>query len=74
MRWASKLVKAEAGRSVGSKNPDATDLDQRGWALVWQAIPQPMPQKRNTYLAARSLFDQALKIDAELAGRRGSHV
>ena len=60
-----ELVKAEAGRSVGSKNPDATDLDQRGWALVWQAIPQPMPQKQNTYLAARSLFDQALKIDAD---------
>ena len=60
-----ELVKAEAGRSVGSKNPDATDLDQRGWALVWQAIPQPMPKKQNTYLAARSLFDQALKIDAD---------
>jgi adenylate cyclase len=60
-----ELVKAEAGRSVRSKNPDATDLDMRGWALVWQAIPQPMPQKRNTYLAARSLFDQALKIDAD---------
>ena len=60
-----ELVKAEAGRSMGSKNPDATDLDQRGWALVWQAIPQPMPKKQNTYLAARSLFDQALKIDAD---------
>jgi adenylate cyclase len=60
-----ELVKAEAGRSVRSKNPDATDLDQRGWALVWQAIPQPMPQKQNTYLAARSLFDQALKIDGD---------
>ena len=60
-----ELVKAEAGRSVRSKNPDATDLDMRGWALVWQAIPQPMPQKQNTYLAARSLFDQALKIDPD---------
>jgi TolB-like protein/Flp pilus assembly protein TadD len=57
-----ELVKAEAGRSVRSKNPD---LDMRGWALVWQAIPQPMPQKQNTYLAARSLFDQALKIDPD---------
>jgi adenylate cyclase len=60
-----ELVKAEAGRSARSKNPDATDLDMRGWALVWQAIPQPMPQKQNTYLAARGLFDQALKIDAD---------
>ena len=73
-----ELVKAEAGRSVRSKNPDATDLDQRGWALVWQAIPQPMPQKQNTYLAARSLFDQALKIDADdadaLAGEALTYV
>ncbi len=60
-----ELVKAEAGRSAHSKNPDATDLDMRGWALVWQAIPQPMPQKQNTYLAARSLFDQALNIDPD---------
>ena len=73
-----ELVKAEAGRSVGSKNPDATDLDKRGWALVWQAIPQPMPKKQNTYLAARSLFDQALKIDADdadaLAGEALTYV
>jgi adenylate cyclase len=60
-----ELIKAEAGRSVRSKTPDATDLDMRGWALVWRAIPQPMPQKQNTYLAARSSFDQALKIDPD---------
>ncbi len=73
-----ELVKAEAGRGARSKNPDATDLDMHGWALVWQAIPQPMPQKQNTYLAARGLFDQALKIDPDdadaLAGEALTYV
>jgi len=60
-----ELVKAEARRSRDSKSPDATDLDMRGWAITWQAIPQPMPQKKSTYLAARRLFDQALRIDPD---------
>src|SRR5450631_4783889 len=31
-----ELVKAEAGRSGRSKNPDAIDLAMRGWAMMWQ--------------------------------------
>ena len=41
-----ELVKAEAGKGAHSKNPDATDLDMRGWALVWQCDPAAEPQKR----------------------------
>ena len=58
-----ELVKAEAEKSTHSGNSDATDLTMRGWALMWQGAQQPMKDKRETYNAARALFEQALKID-----------
>jgi adenylate cyclase len=53
-----ELVKAEAEKASRSKNPDAVDLTMRGWALV-----RPFPQTKEKSEAARTLFDQALKID-----------
>jgi adenylate cyclase len=53
-----ELVKAEAEKASRSKNPDAVDLTMRGWALV-----RPYPQTKEKSEAARTLFDQALKID-----------
>ncbi len=58
-----ELVKAEAKKGASFKNPDAIDLTMRGWALVWQAVQQPMKDKNDSYNAARAWFDQALKID-----------
>jgi adenylate cyclase len=54
-----ELVLAEAERAVRSKNPDATDLYMRGRALAMQPTPN-----KDAWDAALSLFDQALKIDA----------
>ena len=54
-----ELVKAEAEKGARSKNPDAIDLDMRGWALA-AAVQQPAKDKND---AARALFEQALKID-----------
>jgi tetratricopeptide (TPR) repeat protein len=53
-----ELVLAEAEKAARSKNPDATDLTMRGRALMMQAVPT-----KDAWDAARSLFDQALKID-----------
>ena len=58
-----ELVKAEAARSARSTNPDAIDFTMRGWALMWQGAQQPTKDKRESYNAARALFEQALKID-----------
>ena len=52
-----ELVKAEAERGARSKNPDLIDLTMRGWALVWR-----QPPGKDNNIAARALFDQALKI------------
>jgi adenylate cyclase len=59
----NELVKAEAGKSAGAKNPDAIDLAMRGWATMWRSYAQPMKEKEESHRAALALFDQALKID-----------
>jgi adenylate cyclase len=53
-----QLVKAEAERGTRSKNPDVVDLTMRGNALFQL---QPLTKDNND--AARTLFEQALKID-----------
>jgi adenylate cyclase len=53
-----ELVEAEAEKGARSKNPDAVDLAMRGWALA-----RPSQQTNEKNLAARALFEQALKID-----------
>ena len=58
-----ELVKAEAEKSVRSKNPDAVDLIMRGWAAMWRSYPQPPKEKRDSHYAALNLFGQALKAD-----------
>jgi hypothetical protein len=65
-----QLVKAEAEKAVRSKNPDGIDLAMHGWALIWL---EQQPPTKDSYAAARALFNQALKIDPNdadaLAGR-----
>jgi adenylate cyclase len=58
-----ELVKAEAGKSARSSNPDAIDLAMRGWATMWRSYPEPPKEKRDSHYAALALFDQALKAD-----------
>ncbi len=60
----SELVKAEAEKSTQSGNPDAIDLTMHGWALVWQGYQQSMKDRQESNSAARVLFDQALRVDA----------
>jgi TolB-like protein/DNA-binding winged helix-turn-helix (wHTH) protein len=73
-----ELVKAEAERSVRSKDPDALDLAMRGWATMWRSYPEPVKQKRDSHYAALALFDQALKIEPNeadaLAGISFTHM
>jgi len=57
-----ELIKAEAEKSVRSKNPDAIDLDMRGRALLLTRYRQGVNLKEVIY-AARALFEQALAID-----------
>jgi TolB-like protein len=52
------LIDAEAQKGARSKNPDAIDLAMRGWAVFYQ-----QPPTKETYDAALTLFEQALKID-----------
>jgi adenylate cyclase len=59
----SELVRAEAKKSAHSKIPDAIDLTMRGWALTWQAREQPLRERESMLDTARTLFEQALKID-----------
>jgi adenylate cyclase len=54
-----ELVKAEADRNAGSKNPDVIDLNMRGAALRYP------PFTKDKIGAARAFFEQALKIDPE---------
>jgi TolB-like protein/class 3 adenylate cyclase len=49
-----ELVKAEAEKSVRSKNPDAIDLAMRGWATMFQSYPKPPMEKRDSHYAALS--------------------
>jgi len=58
----SELIKAEAEKSVRSKNPDAIDLDMRGRALLLKRFQQGANTKEIDH-AARALFEQALAID-----------
>jgi adenylate cyclase len=68
-----QLVKAEAERGTRSKNPDALDLTMRGNALFQL---QPLTKDNND--AARTAFEQALKIDpnnvAALTGDAVAHL
>jgi adenylate cyclase len=72
------LVKAEAGKSVRSSNPDATDLAMRGWATMWQSYPKPPKEKRVSHYEALKLFDEALEADPNdadaLAGEAFTHM
>ena len=71
-----ELVQAEAEAGAHSKNPDAIDLDMRGWAAVNQWMQQP-PTK-DTLVAVRAWFDRALEIDPNdteaLAGEAMAYV
>jgi tetratricopeptide (TPR) repeat protein len=55
-----ELLKAEAERAARSTSPDAIDLTMRGRALVEQNMLRP---SKDTLIAARALFAQALQID-----------
>lgn len=57
-----ELVKAEAKNRVGSKNPDAIDLELRGRALFLTRFQQGADYKEIAH-QAQTLFDQALAID-----------
>jgi adenylate cyclase len=56
----SELVKAEAGKSVHSGNPDAIDLTMRGWAILNQL---QLITDRDSLARAIKLFEQALRLD-----------
>ncbi|CAN5372041.1 adenylate/guanylate cyclase domain-containing protein [soil metagenome] len=57
-----ELVKAEAESRVGSKNPDAIDLELRGRAMFVTRFQQGADYKKITH-ESETLFDQALAID-----------
>ena len=57
-----ELIKAEAGKSVRSRNPDAIDLDMRGRAVFLTRVQQGANEK-DINNAAQTLFEQALAID-----------
>jgi adenylate cyclase len=57
-----ELIKAEAGKSVISRNPDAIDLDMRGRAILLTRVQQGANEKEINH-AAQTLFEQALAID-----------
>jgi adenylate cyclase len=57
-----ELVKAEAEKSIRSKNPDAIDLDMRGRALSLTRLQQGANMLEINH-AAQALFEQALAID-----------
>jgi tetratricopeptide (TPR) repeat protein len=57
-----ELIKAEAGKSVRSKNPGAIDLAMRGRALFLTRVQQGANQKDINH-AAQDLLGQALAID-----------
>jgi adenylate cyclase len=70
----NELVKVEAKKGARSSNPDAVDLTMRGIDLLTQTLP---PTKEAA-VAARTLFDQALKIDPNesdaFAGQAASYL
>ena len=52
-----ELVRAEAERSTGSKDPDAIDFTMRGRALLW------VPYTQDKFDTARTWFEKALNFD-----------
>jgi adenylate cyclase len=58
----NELIKAEADKSVRSKNPDAIDLDMRGRALLLTEF-RPGANRKEIVHAAQALFERALTID-----------
>jgi adenylate cyclase len=73
----NELIKAEAEKSVRSKNPDAIDLEMRGRAL-WLMRNRVGSNLKEITLSARALFEQALAIDSNyadaLAGAADTYV
>ena len=55
------MPRLERGQREGTHNPDAIDLALRGWSLLF------LTPTRENDIAARELFEQALKIDQNLA-------
>jgi adenylate cyclase len=51
-----ELVKAEADKSARSNNPDAIDLTMRGLALLQQATPRPIKERRDSLKAGLPHF------------------
>ena len=63
-----ELIRAEAETSAHSKNPDVIDLDMRGHEALWRYFQHPT---KDSLVAIRALFEQALKIDADDADALG---
>jgi adenylate cyclase len=63
-----ELVRAEAETGAHSKNPDLIDLDMRGHAALWRYFQHPT---KDSLIAIRALFEQALKIDPNDADALG---
>ena len=63
-----ELVRAEAETGAHSKNPDLIDLDMRGHAALWRYFQNPT---KDSLIAVRALFEQALKIDPNDADALG---
>jgi adenylate cyclase len=63
-----ELVRAEAETGTHSKNPDLIDLDMRGHAELWRYFQNPT---KDSLIAVRALFEQALKIDPNDADALG---
>ena len=63
-----ELVRAEAETGAHSKNPDLIDLDMRGHAALWRYFQHPT---KDSLIAIRALFEQALKVDPNDADALG---
>jgi adenylate cyclase len=67
-----ELVRAEAETGAHSKNPDVIDLDMRGDEAIYRFQQQPT---KDSLMAIRALFEQALKIDPnDAAALNGSAI
>jgi TolB-like protein/Flp pilus assembly protein TadD len=70
-----ELIRADAETSAHSKNPDVIDLDMRGTEALWRSQQRPTKESN---LATRGLFEQALKIDPDdataLAGSAATYL
>jgi adenylate cyclase len=70
-----ELVRADAQTSAHSKNPDVIDLEMRGTEALWRSQQRPTKESN---LATRALFEQALKIDPDdavaLAGSASTYL